>query len=143
MLYKDNSTYFVVLYVFFFKQKTAYEMRISDWSSDVCSSDLADRRRDAITELMRIGLLARAIVVAAADVERALEILGHVERKRGLEFDLARDAALDQRGPRRFVHRRLREQFGRILIELDRDQPAPRRLFASSGERCGGKERVS
>src|SRR3546814_15595768 len=31
---------FVVLFVFFFKQKTAYEMRISDWSSDVCSSDL-------------------------------------------------------------------------------------------------------
>src|SRR3546814_1779994 len=32
---------------FFFKQKTAYEMRISDWSSDVCSSDLkpAGRRR--------------------------------------------------------------------------------------------------
>src|SRR3546814_16494432 len=29
-----------VLYFFFFKQKTAYEMRISDWSSDVCSSDL-------------------------------------------------------------------------------------------------------
>src|SRR3546814_6103294 len=28
--------------VFFFKQKTAYEMRISDWSSDVCSSDLPD-----------------------------------------------------------------------------------------------------
>src|SRR3546814_4108086 len=27
---------------FFFKQKTAYEMRISDWSSDVCSSDLID-----------------------------------------------------------------------------------------------------
>src|SRR3546814_3993825 len=27
-------------YIFFFKQKTAYEMRISDWSSDVCSSDL-------------------------------------------------------------------------------------------------------
>src|SRR3546814_8636926 len=27
-------------YFFFFKQKTAYEMRISDWSSDVCSSDL-------------------------------------------------------------------------------------------------------
>src|SRR3546814_7620773 len=27
-------------FLFFFKQKTAYEMRISDWSSDVCSSDL-------------------------------------------------------------------------------------------------------
>src|SRR3546814_20274826 len=30
----------VLLFIFFFKQKTAYEMRISDWSSDVCSSDL-------------------------------------------------------------------------------------------------------
>src|SRR3546814_7576419 len=30
-----------LLVVFFFKQKTAYELRISDWSSDVCSSDLA------------------------------------------------------------------------------------------------------
>src|SRR3546814_2238304 len=29
-----------VVFCFFFKQKTAYEMRISDWSSDVCSSDL-------------------------------------------------------------------------------------------------------
>src|SRR3546814_6496073 len=29
--------------VFFFKQKTAYEMRISDWSSDVCSSDLKSK----------------------------------------------------------------------------------------------------
>src|SRR3546814_18607435 len=31
-----------ICYFFFFKQKTAYEMRISDWSSDVCSSDLAE-----------------------------------------------------------------------------------------------------
>src|SRR3546814_9714490 len=33
------------VFFFFFKQKTAYEMRISDWSSDVCSSDLSARRR--------------------------------------------------------------------------------------------------
>src|SRR3546814_2047588 len=33
--------YGIVLLFFFFKQKTAYEMRISDWSSDVCSSDLS------------------------------------------------------------------------------------------------------
>src|SRR3546814_17433366 len=32
---------------FFFKQKTAYEMRISDWSSDVCSSDLGALMEDA------------------------------------------------------------------------------------------------
>src|SRR3546814_1173906 len=33
--------------IFFFKQKTAYEMRISDWSSDVCSSDLDAGDADA------------------------------------------------------------------------------------------------
>src|SRR3546814_2870036 len=33
---------------FFFKQKTAYEMRISDWSSDVCSSDLRDHVKPAL-----------------------------------------------------------------------------------------------
>src|SRR3546814_11944200 len=43
-----------LLFVFFFKQNTAYEMRISDWSSDVCSSDLtecqqgSDGRADAV-----------------------------------------------------------------------------------------------
>src|SRR3546814_7992387 len=36
---------FMESYVFFFKQKTAYEMRISDWSSDVCSSDLVSNAR--------------------------------------------------------------------------------------------------
>src|SRR3546814_6924231 len=47
----------VFVFFFFFKQKTAYEMRISDWSSDVCSSDLpADAlgegpRRGAVREL--------------------------------------------------------------------------------------------
>src|SRR3546814_18341787 len=33
--------FYICFVFFFFKQKTAYEMRISDWSSDVCSSDLA------------------------------------------------------------------------------------------------------
>src|SRR3546814_1006525 len=37
----------IVCYLFFFfKQKTAYEMRISDWSSDVCSSDLEDQQAE-------------------------------------------------------------------------------------------------
>src|SRR3546814_3820202 len=35
-------------FFFFFKQKTAYEMRISDWSSDVCSSDLGLGREDRV-----------------------------------------------------------------------------------------------
>src|SRR3546814_9848067 len=50
-----------ILMFFFFKQKTAYEMRISDWSSDVCSSDLdaQQRQRLAVT-------VATAIIVPAA-----------------------------------------------------------------------------
>src|SRR3546814_9788994 len=42
-----------VLFFFFFKQKTAYEMRISDWSSDVCSSDLkATHKWEEIRKIM-------------------------------------------------------------------------------------------
>src|SRR3546814_1293054 len=50
------------VFFFFFKQKTAYEMRISDWSSDVCSSDLAetaasaDDLRDYLARLNRAGM---------------------------------------------------------------------------------------
>src|SRR3546814_12229097 len=51
--------FFFIFFVFFFKQKTAYEMRISDWSSDVCSSDLHDDR-----------ILVRLDVVALADAGR-------------------------------------------------------------------------
>src|SRR3546814_7393520 len=36
---------------FFFKQKTAYEMRISDWSSDVCSSDLLRRHDNTLAQI--------------------------------------------------------------------------------------------
>src|SRR3546814_5989907 len=56
----------VVLCFFFFKQKTAYEMRISDWSSDVCSSDL---------------LVARLRV--AAD---PLSLLAHLEAAEGRQL---------------------------------------------------------
>src|SRR3546814_6019257 len=41
---------------FFFKQKTAYEMRISDWSSDVCSSDLLDEARAELLQCRREAL---------------------------------------------------------------------------------------
>src|SRR3546814_8558641 len=39
-LFIFSICWFFLVVFFFFKQKTAYEMRISDWSSDVCSSDL-------------------------------------------------------------------------------------------------------
>src|SRR3546814_1710910 len=51
-------------FFFFFKQKTAYEMRISDWSSDVCSSDLARGPR--------LSGLFLEVGVALADAERRI-----------------------------------------------------------------------
>src|SRR3546814_6570503 len=47
------------LFFFFFKQKTAYEMRISDWSSDVCSSDLGAPARLIGVELAQLHVHLR------------------------------------------------------------------------------------
>src|SRR3546814_16049572 len=55
--------------VFFFKQKTAYEMRISDWSSDVCSSDLMLTVSEALD---RAQMLCDAAAKAGADAADAL-----------------------------------------------------------------------
>src|SRR3546814_4330843 len=52
------------MYLFFFKQKTAYEMRISDWSSDVCSSDLLQGQSRALE-------LGDEVEPAGADHEHA------------------------------------------------------------------------
>src|SRR3546814_982358 len=58
------------MFFFFFKQKTAYEMRISDWSSDVCSSDLL--LPDAIAEPMmkKAGIDRLAALHTALDAVR-------------------------------------------------------------------------
>src|SRR3546814_2078952 len=40
---------------FFFKQKTAYEMRISDWSSDVCSSDLQNKAIEVLSSAIKLS----------------------------------------------------------------------------------------
>src|SRR3546814_10611809 len=53
--------FFCFCVFFFFKQKTAYEMRISDWSSDVCSSDLSGELKTkptqhSVKELRSIGI---------------------------------------------------------------------------------------
>src|SRR3546814_8833843 len=57
------------LFFFFFKQKTAYEMRISDWSSDVCSSDLPAEviaaGADVISHVCYLGYEAQPHMLAA------------------------------------------------------------------------------
>src|SRR3546814_10071984 len=99
----------VFMYLFFFKQKTAYEMRISDWSSNVCSSDL---------------IAERHAPVAALDHRR------DVERKRGKGGEAAEYANADEQ-PEIFMTDRLAHQESRqqphdeAADEVDR-QDAPR-----------------
>src|SRR3546814_10673840 len=66
-----------VLLLFFFKQKTAYDMRISDWSSDVCSSDLGSEcgaRRGTKNDHAYIIILAQAF----PDLDK---FVGHIARE--------------------------------------------------------------
>src|SRR3546814_15628176 len=59
------------MFVFFFKQKTAYEMRISDWSSDVCSSDLRPSANAAAIKAFlvnRVGDVGFALGICGAFV---------------------------------------------------------------------------
>src|SRR3546814_5525031 len=67
-----SSVFLVLVVVFFFKQKTAYEMRISDWSSDVCSSDLQS------VAVRRAGEEA-AFLEGAGEVPRAGRVGGEAE----------------------------------------------------------------
>src|SRR3546814_15782036 len=70
---------------FFFKQKTAYEMRISDWSSDVCSSDL--HRGSNVSAGAAIADIVAALVVdrLAADPDGPHRAVGCLRLE--LEFD--------------------------------------------------------
>src|SRR3546814_15769056 len=66
-----------VVVFFFFKQKTAYEMRISDWSSDVCSSDLEEQF------LAVIGPVGDVRLHEAGFQSPLLDLAGVVHRRAG------------------------------------------------------------
>src|SRR3546814_4612877 len=108
---------FTVVYIFFFKQKTAYEMRISDWSSDVCSSDLLDRQRPAIVvERLRNETRNNNALLRLALAESQLpDADSQAAAKQHIEMLGERFAATRTRGEA--THRR---EEARYLLELDR-----------------------
>src|SRR3546814_1921389 len=77
---------FELMFVFFFKQKTAYELRISDWSSDVCSSDLR-----ATLPLGKLGRRARTSTTPLPC--RGVPDLDAAEEARRSDFDANEAAA--------------------------------------------------
>src|SRR3546814_16009944 len=79
--------------VFFFKQKTAYEMRISDWSSDVCSSDLVAMEVEVVVGEVREhgdGEAGAAHAAEGEGVRRHLHRHGLAARR-----DLSREEGLE------------------------------------------------
>src|SRR3546814_4015187 len=66
---------------FFFKQKTAYEMRISDWSSDVCSSDLKNGSRTEFDPLKLQGSLQLALRKRPVSAEAVDAAIHRIEQK--------------------------------------------------------------
>src|SRR3546814_4745924 len=99
------SSRFLFVVFFFFKQKTAYEMRISDWSSDVCSSDL-------LTVGEHVGMGANLVAVdqqvlrtagerpgAGVDVRTRDQAAGNARRHAGVAGEqhlvVARDGPAD------------------------------------------------
>src|SRR3546814_1400675 len=94
------------LCVFVFKQKTAYEMRISDWSSDVCSSDLLglhpqhwlehlphSARQPFVQQVERVKLAEAALLVRSKGIGRDLAVRHHAR----VRCDAAVGDALAQR----------------------------------------------
>src|SRR3546814_1349892 len=66
------------MFFFFFKQKTAYEMRISDWSSDVCSSDLPGNVQlygDATPNVYRPSATVNGEIITATDIAQRMALI--------------------------------------------------------------------
>src|SRR3546814_7898831 len=98
-------------FVFFFKQKTAYEMRISDWSSDVCSSDLTMLGGEGKVRLHReIGVDQVGFAVEQDALGRLVDLGDRAEQRQAklaLGFCRIGDAFVDRseerRGGKEFV----------------------------------------
>src|SRR3546814_13498640 len=137
---------------FFFKQKTAYELRISDWSSDVCSSDLSvdgwllvddDRRADlgVLVQLGPQGLAEVGHVIEVGDVA-VVDPLHHLVRAVALltedvlEEVLERDAVEVEDVRPGAGRGRLR--IGFLLRRVRLGRPRPRRTPARPRARGQG-----
>src|SRR3546814_12220903 len=118
-------------YFFFFKQKTAYEMRMSDWSSDVCSSDL-------LVVYKKIGRLVAedqndrecAEFLETAPVRKQIDAINEQHRTAAQQNGKDQAAKDDGDGPLFRTDTRLR-QLGPLVLHLLRS--AERRVGTEGG----------
>src|SRR3546814_6951472 len=113
------SVYVFVFTLFFFNQKTAYEMRISDWSSDVCSSDLSCQK----------GLQERRFAPLRGENQGEGELDARLERPH--------DATARSEGRRR---ERLYDRNAETAVDQGTDRRRPARLDLPISPDVGGIE---
>src|SRR3546814_13893033 len=130
---------FCVLFFFFFKQKTAYEMRISDWSSDVCSSDLVQRvtfnaiTKDTVTKAMQAPRELDQDLIDAYLARRALDYL----------FGFTLSPVLWRKLPGAKSAGRVQSVALRLIVDREREIEAFVPQEYRSEERRVGKECIS
>src|SRR3546814_3526647 len=112
---------------FFFKQKTAYEMRISDWSSDVCSSDLIELCLAEIDLLIGRQHPHRRLDRPAVD-DRSLRVAQFGEDRRHTLFAIGR---IDDHPRRREIDRAVGE-FDRKSTRLNSSHSCAYRMPSSA-----------
>src|SRR3546814_6895068 len=85
----SSCAFSAFFWLFFFKQKTAYEMRISDWSSDVCSSDLPYGRKRALEIATTLALEPEMMLLdepmagmGHEDIEKISDLIKRVSANR-------------------------------------------------------------
>src|SRR3546814_8098350 len=109
--------------LFFIQQKTAYEMRISDWSSDVCSSDLHDRRPTQ-PEIIRNDYLAEPHTVISGPRNRyeGIRSSGALRRRR---IDIPPKLYRAQQTRDRFADRSEERRVGKESVSTFRTRWSP------------------
>src|SRR3546814_2745787 len=118
--------YMVFVCVFFFNQKTAYEMRISDWSSDVCSSDLIEAAGIGHV-VVNVHYLADALEAHLAAQKRPFTIAVSDEREQLLETGGGMVKALPQLSgdPILIVNRSEERRVGKECVSTCRSRWSP------------------
>src|SRR3546814_13453254 len=120
----------VVCVFFFFKQKTAYEMRISDWSSDVCSSDLLASLRARVAELVDE-------VMGRAETARRMDVLADLTQPVAFGF-LTRFLGVADTDAKRFFS--WSHAVAQFMLQPHAEEAAVRRGVERSEESRVGKE---
>src|SRR3546814_9385424 len=118
----------MTVFFFFFKQKTAYEMRISDWSSDVCSSDLViveggDIYGDGVNVAARIEVLADPGGICIAR-----NVFNQVKGKLQLDFEHLGEREVKNISEPVSVYRVVLDDKAERLVTSVQARTSPRRL---------------